>query len=223
MSDTDSPILSRRFSRALKYAHKLHRNQIRKGADTPYIGHLLAVASLVLEAGGTEDEAIAALLHDGPEDAGGQAVLDKIAWKFGRNVAVIVEHCSDTLVEDRADKEDWWLRRDAYQGKLASGPESALLVSLADKVHNAEATLRDFGHEGDAVFERFQTGRDGTLWNYTRLLMIYRNRESPRLKPLVDRLQHALEALAQPEGLGRFKETPRTRPPGHRSQPPGSG
>ena len=223
MADTDSPILSRRFSQALKYAHKLHRKQIRKGAETPYIGHLLAVAALVLEAGGTEDEAIAALLHDGPEDAGGKPVLDTIAWKFGQNVAEIVEHCSDTLVEDRKDKEDWWLRKRAYQEKLDSGSEPALLVSLGDKVHNAEATLRDLEREGARIFKRFQTGREGTLWNYVQLLAIYKRRKSPRLKPLIVRLQHAVEALAQPDSLSKFKKAPQARPAPRKSPPLGSG
>ena len=196
MANTDSPILTDRFSAALSYAHKLHRTQIRKGADTPYIGHLLAVAALVLEAGGDEDEAIAALLHDGPEDAGGQAVLEEIETRFGKNVANIVEHCSDTLVEDRSEKEEWWQRKRSYQGKLVEGSDSALLVSLADKVHNAEATLRDLRREGPVIFTRFSTGREGTLWNYEKLLEIYRKRASRRLEPLIDRLERAVSKLA---------------------------
>ena len=148
MPHTESPGLSPRFSEALTYAHELHATQRRKGADTPYIGHLLAVAALVIEAGGDEDEAIAALLHDGPEDAGGQATLDEIRDRFGDRVADIVEHCSDTLVEDPSAKEEWWDRKRRYHHNLAAATASTFLVSLADKVHNAESTLRDFEREG---------------------------------------------------------------------------
>ena len=144
----------------------MHLDQTRKGSGVPYAGHLLGVCSLVLEAGGSEDEAIAALLHDAGEDRGGEAQLARIRERFGENVAAIVDACSDSLLQD---KPDWKIRKEEYLAHLDGQPESVLLVSLADKLFNARAILRDYGSVGEALWNRFSAGRDGVLWYYRSL------------------------------------------------------
>ena len=159
-------MLTTRYDEALIFAHKLHRQQTRKGTPIPYISHLLSVSALVIEHGGTEDQAIAALLHDGPEDQGGQAILSIIRDAFGEAVAGIVADCTDAWVEP---KPPWRARKEAYLAKLAHKPQASLLVSLADKTHNAEAILFDYREIGDALWERFNGGKDGTHWYYASL------------------------------------------------------
>lgn len=158
--------LTDRFDDALSFASRLHRTQLRKGSPVPYVAHLLAVCSLVIENGGTEDQAIAALLHDAVEDQGGQPTLDKIRIRYGDVVADIVADCTDAWTEP---KPPWRARKEAYLAALSTKPARSLLVSLADKVHNANAILRDYQIMGDDLWGRFKGGRDGTLWNY-RLL-----------------------------------------------------
>ena len=188
-----------RLAEACAFAFELHGDQVRKqtGAEEsadgiPYISHLMAVAGLVLEHGGDEDEAIAALLHDGPEDRGGEATLEKIEEEFDERVKEIVEACTDTLEQP---KPEWWTRKRQYHRKLRQPSPSALLVSAADKVHNAESTLADVRALGEDVWARFSQGRDGSLWNYANLLEIYRERVSGPAKRLVDRLERALDGL----------------------------
>jgi (p)ppGpp synthase/HD superfamily hydrolase len=136
--------LSSAFSEALQYATQLHAGQLRKGTTIPYISHLLGVCDIVLSAGGDEIEAIAALLHDGPEDCGGQPILDEIAAKFCADVASVVEGCSDSLVDTAIEeKPPWRDRKEAYIKRLLEEPTSMLLVSAADKLHNARAIERD--------------------------------------------------------------------------------
>jgi (p)ppGpp synthase/HD superfamily hydrolase len=159
-------VLGDRFEQALRFAFETHRTQIRKGSGVPYIGHLLGVCSLVIEEGGGEDEAIGALLHDAAEDCGGQAMLDQINDLFGEHVATIVEGCTDTL---ESPKPDWCERKRAYIEHLSSQPESVLRVSLADKLFNARAILRDYLVVGDELWDRFKTGREGQLWYYRQL------------------------------------------------------
>jgi (p)ppGpp synthase/HD superfamily hydrolase len=132
----DHSMLTGRFDDAFQYAHRLHRDQMRKGTSIPYISHLMAVAALVVEHGGNEDEAIGALLHDAAEDQGGAIVLDEIRGKFGDTVAEIVSDCTDAWTDP---KPEWRPRKEAYLAKLPLKPKQALLVSLADKTHNAEA------------------------------------------------------------------------------------
>lgn len=155
-----------RFSAALSLANELHGSQKRKGTTIPYVSHLLAVASLVIEAGGDEDTAIAALLHDTMEDQGGRPMLDRIRARFGPKVADIVEACSDT---DVTPKPPWLERKQGYLAEIPHKSEEALLVSLADKVHNAGTILRDHKRVGEEVWTRFTGGRDGTLWYYRAL------------------------------------------------------
>lgn len=171
-------ILTGRFERALVYAAGLHANQVRKGSGVPYLSHLLAVASLVLEAGGDEDEAIAALLHDGPEDQGGLATLQHIGEQFGRRVADIVAECSDSLEKE---KPPWRLRKQAYLVQLSSASRSARFVSCADKLHNARSILSDYRTVGELLWQRFRGGRAGTLWYYQALVQAFFEGEAPVL------------------------------------------
>ncbi len=170
--------LSDRFNDALVYAHTLHRHQPRKGKDIPYIGHLLGVASLVLEAGGDEDMAIAALLHDAVEDQGGQPRLDEIKNTFGERVAHIVWGCTDSDEVDPDKKPSWCARKQKYLDHLEHHADPQVrLVSAADKVHNARAVLMDHYELGDEVFERFSKGKQGTLWYYRALVEAFRAAE----------------------------------------------
>jgi (p)ppGpp synthase/HD superfamily hydrolase len=180
-----------RFSDALSYAHDLHQAQVRKGTTTPYIGHLLAVAAIVIEAGGDEDQAIAALLHDAVEDQGGQSTLDTIRARFGARVAATVEANSDT---DVVPKPPWQARKEAYIAAIPHKSPDALLVSIADKIHNAEAILTDYRAIGEQLWSRFSGGRDGTLWYYRALTDAFEARV-PR--PLWGRLSTTVAAIEQ--------------------------
>lgn len=164
-------MLTDRFDEALAYASRLHRDQRRKGTSIPYISHLLSVAALVLEHGGNEDQAIAALLHDAVEDQGGPETLEAIRRRFGDTVAMIVADCTDAW-EER--KPEWRPRKEAYIAKLPGKDPSSLLVSLADKTHNARAILNDYRQLGDALWDRFNGGKDGTLWYYQTLATVFR-------------------------------------------------
>jgi (p)ppGpp synthase/HD superfamily hydrolase len=162
--------LSERFENALLYATRLHASQTRKGNGVPYVSHLLAVASLVLEAGGGEDAAIAALLHDAAEDQGGHETLADIRARFGARVADIVAACSDTFEEP---KPPWHERKRAYIAHLRDAPAEVLLVSCADKLHNARAIAADHRQLGDALWARFHAGPEDILWYYRELSAIF--------------------------------------------------
>lgn len=162
--------LTSRFDEALVYASRLHAGQIRKGTDIPYVSHLLAVAGLVLEAGGDEDEAIAALLHDGPEDQGGLATLNDIRVRFGERVGDIVAACSDTFEQE---KPPWKARKQAYLDHLLIADDAVRLVSCADKLHNARAILADYRCHGEVLWDRFNAGREDILWYYAALVRIF--------------------------------------------------
>jgi (p)ppGpp synthase/HD superfamily hydrolase len=155
--------LTIRFDEALAYAAEIHREQRRKGSGVPYISHLLAVTATVIEHGGGEDEAIAALLHDAVEDQGGPATREQIRLRFGERVAAIVDGCTDT---DIVPKPPWGERKTAFVASLAAADGSVQLVVAADKLHNAGSTLADYRRLGDEVWDRFNGGRDGTLWYY---------------------------------------------------------
>ncbi|MFC4595533.1 HD domain-containing protein [Sphingobium tyrosinilyticum] len=159
-------ILTDRFDDALSYASRLHRTQPRKGTDIPYVSHLLGVASLALEFGADEDQAIAALLHDAVEDQGGLPQLEAIRARYGERVAGLVEHCTDAHEDP---KPDWRPRKEAYIASIARKPKDALLISLADKTHNAGAILADLMVHGQKLWSRFNGGREGTLWYYDAL------------------------------------------------------
>lgn len=189
-------ILTERFIGAVEYATRLHDTQLRKGSQTPYVAHLLAVASLVLEAGGSEDEVIAALLHDGPEDQGGLQILEEIGSRFGEVVARIVAECSDSL---DAQKPPWRTRKLVYLQRLETASPSALLVSCADKLHNARSIIADYRLIGETLWTRFKGGREGTLWYYRALVDQYEKRaESPSIYAELNRTVAELEALTRP-------------------------
>jgi len=183
-------ILTDRFSRALLLAFELHRSQRRKGSDIPYYAHLLEVTAIVLEDGGDEDQAIAALLHDAVEDQGGLPTLNRIRSEFGERVAGIVEGCSDST---SVFKPPWRFRKEEYLRKLPSHPPEVLLVSLADKVHNARTIFVALQRQGDGVWERFNGGKAGTIWYYRALTQAYEGLVDPfrldELKRLVGEIE----------------------------------
>src|SRR6516164_2986191 len=170
-------ILTDRFDRALLYATHVHGGQVRKGTSTPYLAHLLAVSATVLEYGGDEDLAIAALLHDSVEDQGGKARLEDVRNRFGERVAKIVKACSDSLADTAKGerKAHWHERKEAYIAHLQMAEHDILRVSLADKVHNARSILRDLENPevGERIWSRFSQPRENTLWYYGSLADIF--------------------------------------------------
>ena len=166
----NTPKLTVKFESALVYATSLHAKQTRKINGTPYIAHLLSVAALVLEAGGTEEEAIAALLHDSIEDQGGKATREEIDQLFGEAVVTIIDGCTEW---DTPPKPPWKERKQRYLQKLRHASPSVRLVSLADKLHNARSLLADSRQYGSRIWQEFQFGKEGTLWFYQELLQIY--------------------------------------------------
>ncbi len=186
-----SRLFSRRFIEALGYAASIHAKQIRKKTGRPYIGHLLNVTSIVIEFGGDEDMAIAALLHDAVEDQGGLPRLKDIRRRFGERVANIVNGCTDLYVEP---KPPWLERKRAYVRRVAGEPADARLVSAADKLSNVRETLHDLQVHGESVFTRFQGKKDGTLWYYRALVEEFRRAGS---NPLVEELDRSVTELEQ--------------------------
>ncbi len=183
--------LSARFDEALGYARRLHAAQVCKGTAIPYIAHLLAVTAIVLEHGGEEDEAIAALLHDAVEDQGGSATRTEIRRRFGEHVAAIVDGCTDA---ETIPKPPWRARKEAYVAHIAHASPSVRLVSGADKLHNARAILADYRQHGDELWARFTGGRDGTLWYYRALADAFRAVGST---PLIEELERTVRELEQ--------------------------
>ena len=178
-------VLTARFDEAFRYAHEAHAQQTRKGTATPYIGHLMGVASIVLDDGGSEDEAIAGLLHDAAEDQGGRERLDDIRKRFGDSVARIVEDCTDSW---ETPKPPWAERKQAYVKHARQLPPASLRVSAADKVHNAYAILRDLRNMGEAVWSRFKAGPDDVIAYYDALVRAYREAGGGRLVDELDRI-----------------------------------
>ncbi|HEY2868996.1 MAG TPA: HD domain-containing protein [Gaiellales bacterium] len=173
-------MLGPRFDQAMAYARVVHADQVRKGSSVPYMAHLLGVASLVLEDGGDEDEAIAALLHDAVEDRGGRPRLNDIRQRFGTRVATIVEGCSDAISEDGEPKGDWWGRKCGHLEHLAETDgdlrEPLLRVSMADKLSNLRATVRDAGRGGERFWTVFRHGAASQLWYYGRMIALFHER-----------------------------------------------
>jgi (p)ppGpp synthase/HD superfamily hydrolase len=171
-------ILTERFEDALQFAAHLHASQKRKGTSVPYVAHLLSVTSLVLENGGDEDQAIAALLHDAVEDQGGMPTLQTIRKRYGERVARIVDGCSDSYVHP---KPPWRKRKEEYLTHLRQADADIRLVSLADKLHNARSILRDLHQAGPQSLSRFNGGKAGTLWYYHSLVKIFRELDDSRM------------------------------------------
>jgi GTP pyrophosphokinase len=189
--------LGERFDRAMLLASELHREQWRKGTDVPYISHLLAVASLALEHGADEDEAIAALLHDAVEDQGGPVTRARIATEMGARVAALVDELSDS---DRSPKPPWRERKESFVERLAQASAPALRLSACDKLHNARCILVDYRVHGEALWERFAGGRDGSMWYYRAVVDALRGQQHraegvTELVAELDRTVVALERL----------------------------
>ncbi len=195
-SQTEPWPLSGRFDAALAYAIRAHEGQFRKGTRVPYISHVLGVCSLVLEDGGSEEEAVAALLHDVVEDAGGAAALEQIKHRFGPRIAGFVEALSDT---DTVDKPPWKERKTAYIAHLREAGPEVLRVSCADKLHNARSILLDYRSHGEALWSRFNAdaGGDDVLWYYEELVNVFRGKGGGRL---VEELARVVEEIARLSG-----------------------
>jgi (p)ppGpp synthase/HD superfamily hydrolase len=178
----------------VRYAADLHKAQPRKGTDAPYVSHLLAVASFVIESGGDEDSAIAALLHDAAEDHGGRERVDDIRARFGEKAARIVEDCTDSWTNP---KEDWRIRKERYVEHAKKLDRDSLRVSAADKVHNAYTILRDLRTHGDGVWRRFNASPDDILWYYDTLVRSFRESGG---HPLVDELERVVRGIKREMG-----------------------
>ncbi len=203
-SQNGLPRLGRRFEQALLFATRQHEGQSRKQTSIPYIAHLLGVASLVLEAGGDEDLAIAALLHDVVEDCGGVPMLKAVRRRFGKRVAHIVDGCTDAYVEP---KPPWYQRKGKYLERLRTEDAEVRLVSCADKLYNAGTILRDYREIGESLWARFRGKRDGTLWYYRALADEFRRSRPNRLAKELERVVRELETeAAAPKRRSRKKK-----------------
>lgn len=185
--------LTKRFEDALIFSTHLHEGQLRKSSQVPYIAHLLGVTGLVLEDGGDEDEAIAALLHDAVEDQGGLITLNEIQSRYGSRVAEIVMSVTDAYEDP---KPPWRERKEGYIASIRAADPSAIRVSLADKVYNARATLMDIRLEGESGWSRFNGGKEGTLWYYHQLIEAFRERSSSNLLQELVRVIRELEKIS---------------------------
>ena len=179
--------------RAFAFAAEKHKTQTRKASTIPYIAHLIGVASLVLEAGGDEDLAIAALLHDIVEDCGGAPMLNEVHRRFGKRVAKVVEGCTDA---DTDPKPPWRERKEKYLAHLITADADTLLVSAADKLNNVRSILSDYRAIGESIWSRFNGGRDGTLWYYRTLRDVFFQRPPNRITRDLDLAVNELELLA---------------------------
>jgi (p)ppGpp synthase/HD superfamily hydrolase len=186
--------LSPKFDQALHYAVLIHAGQVRKGTEIPYLSHLLGVASIALEHGANEDEAIGALLHDAGEDAGGRGRIDDIRHRFGDAVGDIVEGCTDA---DVVPKPEWHKRKEEYIAHIPNASQSVRLVSASDKLHNARSILRDYRVHGEGLWKRFNGGKDGTLWYYRSLVDVFLRAERNELVEELDRVVSDIERLSR--------------------------
>lgn len=184
--------LTHRFEDAVLYATRVHAAQVRKGSNTPYIAHLLGVAALTLEAGGDEDQAISALLHDAVEDQGGEARLKDIRARYGDRVAQMVSDCTDAVI---MPKPPWRPRKEAYIASLETKPLNSLVVSLSDKIYNAEAIVADMHTVGPEVWSRFSAPQDEVCWYYETLAELFERRLPGSASR---RLSRAVEAMKAP-------------------------
>ena len=197
------PVLTDRFAQAFAFASIVHASQTRKGTNIPYLAHLIGVASLALEHGADEDIAIAALLHDAPEDQGGHAMLAQIKARFGDRVEKIVEGCTDTF---EAKKPPWRERKIAYIDHLQHADHATCLVATADKLHNASAILQDLRNVGPEVFHRFSASEEQTGWYYESVATaLHRRLSGTEGIALAGELRHAIDSIAAHHGGDRFR------------------
>jgi (p)ppGpp synthase/HD superfamily hydrolase len=190
--------LGPRFLKGFLFAAEKHAGQTRKTTTIPYIAHLMGVASLVLEFGGDEDMAIAALLHDVVEDCGGAPMLKEVRRRFGSRVAKIVDGCTDSDIDP---KPPWRGRKEAYLRHLKSADAETRLVSAADKLNNARSILSDYREVGESIWERFNGGREGTLWYYRALVQEFGRCRPNRLMRELELAVEELEMRATPASV----------------------
>lgn len=181
-----------RFNRALQLAIEAHAGQVRKGTENaaglalPYITHPVAVAALVQRYGGTENQVIAALLHDVLED-GGPQWAEPIREAFGADVLELVEFCTDGLPDETGRKPPWRERKEAYVAHLRETEGPGLLVSACDKLANLQAIMLDLTEVGEAVWARFTGKKAGTLWYYGALVEAFAGRVPVALNLALER------------------------------------
>jgi len=180
---------------ALALAIEAHQGQVRKSTNIPYISHPMAVASIALEFGASEEQAIAALLHDTIED-GGNKYANIIKAQLGDHVHGLVQGCTDGSPDHTGKKTAWLERKTAYLEHLQEATDEVLLVSCSDKLHNARAIVSDLINEGPSVFDRFSSTTEQTLWYYRQLATIFNNRKAPPAKALEAAVSQ-MEALSQ--------------------------
>jgi len=186
-------MLSEKFTEALTFATELHATQKRKGSGVPYIAHLLGTASIALEYGANEAEAIAALLHDAIEDQGGTPTREAIRRRFGDAITAIVDGCTDA---DTIPKPPWRQRKEAYIARIPTTSASVRLVTAADKLYNARSVLKDYRVLGEELWQRFAGGKAGTLWYYRALVEALHAAASTPLVAELDRVVTEIEQLA---------------------------
>ncbi|MCI0400997.1 MAG: HD domain-containing protein [Gammaproteobacteria bacterium] len=200
MNNAERKVFHFKFEEALSFVSRLHAEQVRKETDIPYISHLIGVAGLLLDHGGNSEEAIAALLHDSIEDQGSDypggtnALRKEIRKRFGAKVLEIVEGCTDS---ETNPKPPWRDRKEKYIAHIAKTSPSVCLVSCADKLHNARSVLSDLRIMGDALWPRFNGGKEGTLWYYRALVTAFRETRNTPLIDELDRVVTEIEALAK--------------------------
>jgi (p)ppGpp synthase/HD superfamily hydrolase len=190
--------LGPRFMRAFAFAAEKHKGQTRKASTIPYISHLMGVTSLVLEFGGDEDLAIAALLHDVVEDCGGAPVLKEVKRRFGSRVAKVVDGCTDT---DTTPKPPWQQRKEDYIRHLKTAAADTRLVSAADKLNNVRSIIADYREINDEIWARFNGGREGTLWYYRALLNEFQRKPNRLIREFalaVGELERMVQAGSSP-------------------------
>ncbi len=189
---TPEPLLGDRFEAALVMTYRLHRSQVRKGSPVPYVAHLLSVAALVLEDGGDEDEAIAALLHDAVEDQGGSVIRELVRVTFGDRVCEIIDGCTESMVQP---KPPWKERKLLHLEKVVTASVSVRRVTMADKLHNVRSLLADYERFGEELWARFGGGKVGTIWYYQEMVKRLQVGES------VGMMRSLSEAVGRLEGL----------------------
>jgi (p)ppGpp synthase/HD superfamily hydrolase len=195
--------LGPKFLKAFLFAAEKHKGQVRKASTTPYLAHLMGVTSLVLEYGGDEDMAIAALLHDVVEDCGGAPMLKEVKRRFGTRVAKIVEGCTDSYGDP---KPPWRERKENYLMHLKGADAETRLVSAADKLNNVRSIISDYREVGESIWDRFNGRREGTLWYYRALEQEFERGKPNRLIRELALAVQELEEMANVKTVGLPRE-----------------
>jgi len=192
--------LGDRFDAAVQYALQVHGGQERKGSGVPYVSHLLGTAAIVLHFGGSEEQAMAALLHDAAEDQGGRGRLEDIRRRFGARVAHMVEGCTDTF---ETPKPKWEPRKKAYIKRIEAEDADTRLVSAADKLDNVHAIIADLREIGTELWERFNGKEEGARWYYRELVQAYESAGPNALTRELAAAVRNLEVLAAEKRGGK--------------------